>query len=78
MNKFKKKVFWILGISLPILAVTAILLLKNSHYDIVEQMKKGTAKIRKVEYIPNQNFQMEERLVFHQKDSIYDDFRSQF
>jgi hypothetical protein len=46
--------------------------------NIVETVKKETAKVLKQEYIPNQNIEIETRQAFLQKDSIYDDFRKKY
>ena len=46
--------------------------------NIVETVKKETAKLLEYEYIPNQKIDLETREAFLQKDSIYDDFRKKY
>jgi hypothetical protein len=45
---------------------------------VKETVRKQTAQIMKVEFIPNQNRVLENCEVFYQKDSIYKDFRDNF
>lgn len=58
------------------LGVGVFFLLRKT--DIVETVKKNTAKLLVYEYIPNQNVVMETREAFLQKDSIYADFRKKY
>ena len=57
-------------------SVTAFLLFKKTN--IVETVKKETAKLLEYEYIPNQKLDLETREAFLQKDSIYTDFRKKY
>ena len=46
--------------------------------DIVEVVKKETAKLLVYEYIPNQKIDLDTREAFLKKDSIYTDFRKKY
>lgn len=68
----------ILIISLLLLAGGGVLFFLFQKTDIVETVKKETAKLLVQEYIPNQKVDLETREAFLQKDSIYDDFRKKY
>jgi len=70
-----KKLLYLL-IPLFLFIVLGIFIFSNK--SVIETVRKQTAQIRKVEFIPNQNKLLENCEVFTQKDSIYKDFRSNF
>ena len=74
--KMKTKKLYYIFIPLLILTVLGIIIFSNEK--VIETVRKQTAQIMKVEFIPNQNKIFENCKVFHQKDSIYEDFRSKF
>ena len=60
-----------------LLLVSAVLLISLNR-DIVETVKRETARILVQEYIPNQSFEMETRDAYLQRDSIYKEFRKRY
>jgi len=72
----KNKRLLYLLIPLFFLIVLGIILFSNEK--VMETVRKQTAQIMKVEFIPNQNKLLENCEVFAQKDSIYKDFRENF
>jgi hypothetical protein len=72
----KSKKLYYIFIPLFILAVLGIILFTNEK--VKESVRKQTAQIMKVEFIPNQNKMIENCEVFVKKDSIYEDFRKNF
>lgn len=68
-----------------IVAVCAALLIGGAaglylrpHSKVAVSLQKQAAKIRKVEYIPQQDVRVENTLAFARKDSLYKDFRQKF
>ncbi|MDL2308366.1 hypothetical protein LJC53_02145 [Bacteroidales bacterium OttesenSCG-928-C03] len=74
----RKRIWIISGVLVSVFAIISLVVFKNNETSIVEQVKKSSAKIRKIEYIPNQDFLIEDREAFQKKDSIYTDFRAAF
>ncbi len=64
--------------SLLLLVGGGVLFFLFQKTDIVETVKKETAKLLVQEYIPNQQVDLEMREAFLQKDSLYDDFRKKY
>lgn len=78
-NNKDKKIKRILFVLIPVaLLAAAGLTFIFTRPDFIETVRKETAKIRKSEYIPNQKLDMETRLVFRQRDSLYGIFRDNF
>jgi len=75
-KKIKSKTLYYIFIPLFILTVLGIIIFSNEK--VIETVRKQTAQIMKTEFIPNQNKNFENCVVFAQKDSIYDDFRYNF
>jgi hypothetical protein len=75
MKKSSKKLNYFI-IPLIILIGSGIIFFSNEK--VVETVRKQTAQMMKVEFIPNQNKMIEDCEVFVQKDSIYEDFRKNF
>lgn len=72
----KRRIILIITTFLLIIGIGAFLLIRNT--DVVENVKKETARLFVYEYIPNQKLEITERLAYSCRDSIYDDFRKQF
>jgi hypothetical protein len=78
-DKYRMKIkakWWIIFVVALLVTGIGIWILRNAN--IVETIKKETAKILVYEYIPNQNVNLETCLAVMQKDSIYADFRKSF
>ncbi len=76
MSPSKKKIKILLTLCLLFTVIGVYFLFQKT--DIVETVKKETAKILVYEYIPNQKVSLETREAFLQKDSIYNDFRKKY
>jgi hypothetical protein len=75
MKKTARKVtIWLIIISLIITGVLFV----TTRPSIVEEVKKGTAKLFVYEYIPNQHVQIDSCMVSLSSDSIYKDFRKKY
>jgi hypothetical protein len=70
-----KKLYYIF---IPLFLITIIGIILFSNEKVMETVRKQTAQIMKTEFIPNQNRQFENCEVYAKKDSIYEDFRSNF
>lgn len=70
-----KKKWIIIGFIIGFLILMLSLYLFTSLKDVV---KKQTSTLFKTEFIPSQNMSIESRDVFQQKDTLYNQFRSQF
>jgi len=67
----KKATIWLIIIGL----IATGIVFFATRPSIVEEVKKGTAKLFVYEYIPNQKVQIDSCLVSQSSDSIYKDFR---
>jgi hypothetical protein len=72
----KKRNIFIASILLIVGGMGVLFLYQKTN--IVETVKKETAKLLEYEYIPNQKINLETRDAFLQKDSIYNDFRKNY
>ena len=70
-----KKIYYIF---IPLFVLTVLGIIFFSNEKVMESVRKQTAQILKTEFIPNQNRMLETCEVFTQKDSIYENFRSNF
>ncbi|MCL2511283.1 MAG: hypothetical protein FWF09_04455 [Bacteroidales bacterium] len=72
----KNKVAIVIIVLLALICAAVFWLFQTT--DIVETVKKETAKLLVYEYIPNQKIDIETREAFLKKDSIYTDFRKKY
>lgn len=70
----KKATIWLIIIGL----IATGIIFFATRPSIVEEVKKGTAKLFVYEYIPNQKVQIDSCLVSQSSDSIYKDFRKKY
>jgi len=72
--KSKKLLYFLI----PLFLLIALGVILFTNEKVKETVRKQTAQMMKVEFIPNQNRVLENCEVFIQKDSIYKDFRDSF
>ncbi len=70
----RTRILWLMGAVVAVAAVVFTL----SRTTIVEEVKRGSARLFEYEYIPNQNVAIEGTEAAGAADSIYKDFRKKF
>lgn len=73
-NKPKKTAIWLITIAL----VSAIAIFLMTRPTVIENVKRGSAKLFVYEYIPNQQMEIDSCLAANATDSIYKDFRKKY